>query len=55
MDVRIRETEFRPEGFRRSRADKHVNRDLVRRSKEAIMHRVRNLMAKIIRESLGAR
>ena len=36
-------------------ADKHVNRDLVRRSKEAIMHRVRNLMAKTIRESLGAR
>ena len=36
-------------------ADKHVRRDLVRRSKEAIMHRVRNLMAKTISESLGAR
>ena len=35
-------------------ADKHVNRELVRRAKEAILHRVRNLMAKIIRQSLGA-
>ena len=34
---------------------KHVNRELVRRAKEAILHRVRNLMAKTIRESLGAR
>jgi hypothetical protein len=36
-------------------ADKHVNRELVRRADEAILHRVRNLMAKTIRESLGAR
>jgi hypothetical protein len=36
-------------------ADKHVNRELVRRTKEAILHRMRNLMAKTIRESLGAR
>ena len=36
-------------------ADKHVNRVLVRRANEAILHRVRNLMAKTIRESLGAR
>jgi len=35
-------------------ADKHVNRELVRRANEAILHRVRNLMAKTIRESLGA-
>jgi hypothetical protein len=32
-----------------------VNRVLVRRANEAILHRVRNLMAKTIRESLGAR
>jgi hypothetical protein len=36
-------------------AEKHVNRELVRRAKEAILHCVRNLMAKAIRESLGAR
>jgi hypothetical protein len=36
-------------------ADKHVNKELVRRANEAILHRVRNLMAKTIRETLGAR
>jgi hypothetical protein len=36
-------------------ADKHVNRDLVRRAKEAILYRLRNLTAKTIRESLGTK
>ena len=35
-------------------ADRHLNREGVQRAKEAILHRVRNLMAKTIRESLGA-
>jgi hypothetical protein len=35
--------------------DKHADRDMARRAKEAILHRVRNLMAKTIRESLGSR
>jgi hypothetical protein len=34
-------------------ADKHLNRELVRRAKEAILHRVRNLMAKTIKEIVG--
>ena len=36
-------------------ADKYLNRELVGRAKEAILHRVRNLMAYAIRESLGTR
>jgi hypothetical protein len=36
-------------------ADKHLNGQLVGRTKEAIVHRLRNLMAKTIRESLGKR
>ena len=36
-------------------ADKYLNRALVGRAKEAILHRVRNLIAKAIRESFGTR
>jgi hypothetical protein len=36
-------------------ADKHLNRELVGRAKEAILHRARNLIAKTIEESLGKR
>ena len=36
-------------------ADKYLNRALLGRAKEAILHRVRNLMAYAIRESLGTR
>ena len=34
-------------------ADRNQNQNLIRRSKEAILHRMRNLLAKTIRESLG--
>jgi hypothetical protein len=34
-------------------ADKNQNENLIRRSKEAILHRMKNLLAKTIRESLG--
>jgi hypothetical protein len=34
-------------------ADRNQNQNLVRRSKEAILHRMRILLAKTIRESLG--
>ena len=33
--------------------DRNQNENLLRRSKEAILHRMRNLLAKTIRESLG--
>ena len=33
--------------------DRSQNENLLRRSKEAILHRMRNLLAKTIRESLG--
>jgi hypothetical protein len=36
-------------------ADKNQNENLIRRSKEAILHRMKNLLAKTIRESLGSR
>ena len=36
-------------------ADKYLNRELVGRAKEAILHRVRNLITKTIRESFGTR
>jgi hypothetical protein len=36
-------------------ADRNQNENLVRRSKEAILHRMKNLLAKTIRESLGRR
>jgi hypothetical protein len=36
-------------------ADKYLKRELVGRAKEAILHRVRNLIAKTIRESFGTR
>ena len=35
--------------------DKHLKRELVGRAKEAILHRVGNLIAKTIRESFGTR
>jgi len=34
-------------------ADRNQNENLIRRSKEAILHRMKNLLAKTIRESLG--
>src|SRR5258708_7418440 len=34
-------------------ADWNQNENLIRRSKEAILHRMKNLLAKTIRESLG--
>jgi hypothetical protein len=34
-------------------ADKNQSENLLRRSKEAILHRMKNLLAKTIRESLG--
>jgi hypothetical protein len=34
-------------------ADRNQNENLIRRSKEAILHRMRILLAKTIRESLG--
>jgi hypothetical protein len=34
-------------------SDKNQNENLIRRSKEAILHRMKNLLAKTIRESLG--
>jgi hypothetical protein len=34
-------------------ADRNQNENLVRRSKEAILHRMKNLLATTIRESLG--
>ena len=34
-------------------ADRNQNENLIRRSKEAILHRMKNLLAKMIRESLG--
>ena len=34
-------------------ADRNKNENLIRRSKEAILHRMRNLLAKTISESLG--
>jgi hypothetical protein len=34
-------------------ADRNQNENLIRRSKEAILHRLKNLLAKTIRESLG--
>ena len=33
--------------------DRNQSENLIRRSKEAILHRMRNLLAKTIRESLG--
>jgi hypothetical protein len=36
-------------------ADRHLNRELFRRAKEAILYRARDLMTKTIRESLGTR
>jgi hypothetical protein len=33
--------------------DRNQNENLLRRSKEAILHRMKNLLAKTIRESLG--
>jgi hypothetical protein len=36
-------------------ADRNQNENLIRRSKEAILHRMKNLLAKTIRESLGAK
>src|SRR5260370_2696250 len=34
-------------------ADRNQNENLIRRSKEAILHRMKNLLAKTISESLG--
>ena len=39
--------------FAEACADKRQNENLTRRSKEAILHRMKNLLAKTIRESLG--
>jgi hypothetical protein len=39
--------------FAEVRADRNQNEILIRRSKEAILHRMRNLLATTIRESLG--
>ena len=36
-------------------ADRNQNENLIRRSKEAILHRMKNLLAKTIRESLGTK
>jgi hypothetical protein len=36
-------------------ADRNKNENLIRRSKEAILHRMKNLLAKTIRESLGTK
>jgi hypothetical protein len=41
--------------FAEACTDKHQNENLVRRSKEAILHRMKNLLAKTIRESLGTK
>jgi hypothetical protein len=35
--------------------DRNQNENLLRRSKEAILHRMKNLLAKTIRESLGTK
>src|SRR5260370_25755526 len=39
--------------FKEVCADRDQNENLIRRSKEAILHRMKNLLAKTIRESLG--
>jgi hypothetical protein len=36
-------------------ADRHLRKDLVPRAKDAILHRLRTLLARTIRESLGAK
>ncbi len=36
-------------------ADRNQNENLIRRSKEAILHRMKNLLAKTIRESRGTK
>jgi hypothetical protein len=41
--------------FAEACADKNQSENLLRRSKEAILHRMRILLAKTIRESLGTK